>query len=514
VALLKPVGEPAGAQDPSRFEVFNPATLERIGEIEIAGREEVRSAVDRARKAFPDWSELSFDQRARHLRHVRDLLVEQLDDLATTICNETGKPRVEAIAEQMVACDSLSFYARNARKLLRAERKPTHLWKTRKLVVSYRPMGVVGLITPWSFPLALSLNPIAQALMSGNTVVLKPSEFAPFSGLAIGQLFEEAGLPDGVCQVLTGDGSTGAALVESGCDRIAFTGSVETGRYVAEACARQLVPCTLQLSGKDAMIVCGDVDIERAAQGAVYGAFFNSGQGCVSTERVYVHERVAKLFIERVVELTQELRQGPESEGEVDIGALVSSTPIERIERHVHDAAAKGARVLTGGRCNPNYPGFFYEPTVLVDVTHEMDVMREETDGPVLPILVVPDEEEAVRLTNDSPYGVTVSIWTRDLVKGKELGRRIDAGCAIVNDCLLAYSIAENPFGGMKQSGIGRTNGETGLRSFCHEQSVITDRFSRKRNFFWYPYSSRKVRLLRRSMDLLYRSPLGRLFGG
>jgi acyl-CoA reductase-like NAD-dependent aldehyde dehydrogenase len=514
VALLKPVGEPVEIHDRRRLEVFNPATLERIGEIEITRGEEVRGALDRARKAFPGWSGFSFDQRARHVLRVREALVAQLDDLLNTLCRETGKPRVEAIHEQMIACDSLNFYARHARKLLRDERKPVHLWKTRKLVLSYRPMGVVGLITPRDPPLFLSLNLAAQALMAGNTVVLKPSEFAPFTGLAIGQLFDDGGFPDGVLQVLTGDASTGAALVEAGCDKIAFAGSADTGREVAQACARQLVPFTLQLSGKDPMIVCADVDVERAARGAVWSAFCNSGQSCVSTERVYVEEGVAKHFIERVVELTQELRQGPESEGEVDVGALNSPDQIERVERHLGDAVAKGARVLTGGRRNPSYPGLFYEPTVLVDVTHEMEIMREETVGPVLPILVVPDEEEAVRLANDSRYGLATSVWTRDRVKGRELGRRIDAGCAVVNDCGLAYTIAESPFGGVKRSGIGRVNGELGLKGFCHVQSVVSDRFARKRNFLWYPYNARKFRFLRRSVDLLSRSPLARLFGG
>jgi succinate-semialdehyde dehydrogenase/glutarate-semialdehyde dehydrogenase len=514
VALLKPVEEPVEIHGRRRLEVFNPATLERIGEIEVSGREDVREAVDRARKAAPEWAGLSFERRALYMRRARGLLVERFDEFVDTLCRDTGKPRVEAIVEQMIACDSLTYYARNARKLLRDERKSVHRTRSRKLVVSYRPMGVVGLITPWNFPFSLSLNPTVQALMAGNTVVLKPSEFTPFTGLAIGRLFDEAELPPGVVQVLTGDGSTGAALAQAGCDKISFTGSASTGRQVAEACARQLVPCTLELGGKDPMIVCEDANVERAARAAVFGAFSNAGQSCGSTERVYVVERVAKPFIERVVEVTQELRQGPEAVGEVDVGAIISPAQIDVIDRHVQNAVAKGARVLTGGRRNPNYPGFFYEPTVLVDVNHDMEIMNEETFGPVLPIQVVPDEEEALRLANATRYGRTASVWTRDRTKGREFVNRIDAGYGIVNDSVIAHSIPESPFGGVRESGIGRVNGELGLKGFCHVQSVVIRRFGRKRELLGYPYTTRKARFLRRAVDLLYRSPFGRLFGG
>jgi succinate-semialdehyde dehydrogenase/glutarate-semialdehyde dehydrogenase len=481
VALLKPVEEPGEIHGRRRIEVFNPATLERIGEIEVSGREDVREAVDRARKAFPEWSGLSFERRALHIRRARGLLVEAFDEFVDTLCRDTGKPRVEAIVELMIVCDSLTYYARNARKLLGDERKSVHRTKSRKVVLSYRPMGVVGLITPWNFPFSLSVNPAVQALMAGNTVVLKPSEFTPFTGLAIGRLFDEAELPQGVFQALTGDGSTGAALVEAGCDKISFTGSVATGRHVAEACARQLVPCTLQLGGKDPMIVCDDADVEGAARAAVYGSFSNAGQSCGSTERVYVTEKLAKPFIERVVELTQDLRQGPEAVGEVDVGAIISPAQIDVIERHVQDALAQGARVLTGGCRNPNYEGFFYEPTVLVDVNHDMQIMSEETFGPVLPIQVVRDEDEALRLANATRYGRTASIWTRDRTKGRELANRIDAGYGIVNDCVVAHSIPESPFGGVKESGIGTVDGELGLRAFCHVQSAVIRRFGNKR---------------------------------
>ncbi len=513
MALLQPV-TPRELHGRRKLEVFAPATLERLGEIEVASPDDVREAVARARAAQPAWAERGFEQRGRLLLRARDLLVERADAIADVICRDTGKPRLEAMTSEILgACDALTFYAKNAKRLLRDEKKPLHLMKTKKLVLSYRPMGVVGIITPWNFPFLLSLNPAVQALMAGNAVVLKPSEITPFVGLALAQLFADAGLPEDVFQVVTGDGATGGALVEAGCDKIAFTGSVRTGRKIAEACGRALVPCTLELGGKDPMIVCEDADVERAARGAVWGAFTNAGQVCMSTERVYVVEPIAAAFTERVVALTRELRQGPESEGEVDLGAITSPAQLEIIESHVADAVAKGAKVLTGGRRNPAYAGFFFEPTVLADVNHDMAIMRDETFGPCLPIQVVKDEEEALRLANDSPYGLQASVWTRDSWKGKRLANRIAAGGVVVDDCIVTYGISESPFGGVKDSGIGRVNGELGLKSYCHVQSVVLPRLRGKSELLWYPYTAKTLGLVRRALSLLYRSPIGKLLG-
>ena len=514
MALLQPVENPRGLRGRRRLDVFNPATLERLGEIEIATTEDVRYAVERARKAAIDWRDLSYEQRGRHLLRLRDRIVDGADEIAETICRDTGKPRLEAVsAEVLTACEAITYYARKAKLLLRDEKKALRLMKTKKLVIRYRPMGVVGLITPWNFPFVLSLNPIVQALMAGNTVVLKPSEVTPFVGLRIADLFREAGFPEGALEVVTGDGSTGAALVEAGCDKISFTGSVRTGRQVAEVCGRQLIPCTLELGGKDAMIVCSDANIERAARGAVYGAFSNSGQICVSTERVYVSEEVAKPFIDRVLELTRELRQGPESEGGIDLGAMTSPPQLEIVEEHLRDAVEKGAQVLTGGRRNPNYKGYFFEPTVLTQVNHEMKVMQEETFGPVLPIQVVRDDEEALQQANETRYGLSASVWTRDRYRGNQIADRIDSGCVVIGDCLITYGIPESPFGGVKDSGVGRVNGEIGIRGLCQGRSIVSDRFGRKTEPFWYPYTGKKLRTAKRLIGWLYRSPLGKLLG-
>jgi len=492
-----------------RLRLRSPATLEPLGELDVADAEEVRAAVERSRKAQASWAAADFDERARHLRRAVQVLLARRDELAAVIATETGKPAVEiAAAELLPACDALEYWAKRAKRLLADRDLPLHLLKSKKLRVAYKPLGVVGVITPWNFPFLLALNPTVQALAAGNGVVLKPSEATPNAGRLVEELFRSAGVPDGLVTAIYGDGETGAALVEAGVDKIVFTGSVRTGRRVGEACGRALVPCTLELGGKDAMIVCADADLERAAAGAVYGAFANAGQVCVSTERVYVVESVADEFVRRVVEKTAALRQG--SGGEADVGPLIVASQLAVVERHVADALARGARLLTGGRRNPRYDGLYYEPTVIVDVHHDMAVMREETFGPLLPIQRVRDEAEALRLANDSSYGLGASVWTRDKRRGVELARELDTGSAVVNDCMITYGIPEAPFGGVKESGLGRVNGDLGLRSYCRVQSIVVDRFGGKSERIWFPYDGRKARWLSRVMRFVWGTPLGR----
>ncbi len=491
-----------------RLRLRNPATLAPIGEIDVEGEEEVQAAVERARKAQRGWAELHFVARGRFLERAIRVLIERQDEFVDVIVRDTGKAPIEALGELLTACDAMQFYAKRARYILADTTVPLHLLKTKRLRISYRPLGVVGIITPWNFPFILSLNPAVQALMAGNTVVLKPSEVTPFAGRLVEELLSAAGLPEGVFNLVQGDGQTGAALVESGVDKISFTGSVRSGRAVAEACGRNLVPCTLELGGKDPMIVCEDADLARAARGAVFGAFTNSGQVCVSTERVYVVEPVADEFQRKVLEETAALRQG--AIGEFDVGAITWPRQIEIIEEHVADALERGARLLAGGRRNPDLEGYFYEPTVLADVTHDMRIMREETFGPVLPIMRTRDVDEALRLANDSRYGLNANVWTRNKRRGAELAKAIESGNVVVNDCMVSYGVTESPFGGIKDSGIGRVNGDVGLRSYCHTQSIVIDRMGGRSEPNWYPYTARKMKSMKRMMRIVWGTSLGR----
>ena len=494
-----------------RIRLLSPVTSQPVGEIEVANADDVRAAVERARAAQPAWAALAIDERARVLRRALELLVADPDRYADVVCRETGKSKTEALMMEVFAsCDALAYWSKRAKKILADRRRWMHLLgPTKRLRISYKPLGVVGIITPWNGPFVLSLNPTVQALMAGNAVVLKPSEVSAFSGAAVGELLAAAGLPDGVLQVVLGDGETGAALVEADVDKISFTGSVATGRKIAETCGRRLVPCTLELGGKDPFVVCADADVERAAGAAVFGAFLNSGQVCMAVERVYVVEAVADDFIGRVVATVERLRQSDDGTG--DVGPLFWKHQLEVVDRHVEDARAKGARVLTGGRRNAKLAGLFYEPTVLVDVTHDMLVMREETFGPVLPILRVRDEEEAIRLANDSAYGLTASVWTKDRDRGLALARRLEAGSVCVNDAGLTYGATEAPFGGVKSSGIGRVNGDEGLRGYCHVVPILVDRFGLRRESVWYPHTSATEKSLRQAIRWIWGTPLGRL---
>jgi succinate-semialdehyde dehydrogenase/glutarate-semialdehyde dehydrogenase len=507
MALVERVEGAPGAR--RRLRLSSPATLAPLGELEIDDADAVRVAVERARKVQGDWEEGGFAQRAYHLERAARYLALHADAFVERIVAETGKPATEAlVTEILTAADALQFYAKRARHILADRSIPVHLFKTKKLRVTHRPVGVVGIITPWNFPFLLALNPSAQALVAGNAVVLKPSEVTPDSGRLVAELWKAAGVPEGVFQLVQGDGETGGALLEAGVDKIHFTGSVATGRRVAETCGRNLVPCTLELGGKDPMIVCEDADLERAARGAVYGAFSNAGQVCISTERVYVMDSVADVFTRRVVEETARLRQG--DRGEFEVGPMIRAEQLAIVEDHVRDAVEKGARVLAGGRRNPGYKGLFFEPTVLDDVTHDMKIMREETFGPVLPIMRVRDEDEAIAFANDSPYGLNANVWTRSKRRGAAIAKRIESGCAVVNDCMITYGVTEAPFGGVKESGIGRVNGEQGLLGMCHTRSILIDRLGGRSEPTWYPYSARKATWMKRVLRTVWGTSLGR----
>ncbi|MCH2173745.1 aldehyde dehydrogenase family protein [Myxococcota bacterium] len=508
MAIYEPI---EGSGPRRRLALRSPVTLERIGEIECANRQDVDRAVERARKAQSDWEAHSFDERARFMEKVTRGILDRSEDIVETVIRETGKARAEAVSmEVFSSLDSLCYYAKNAKKFLRPRKKRIHgvLGLGKKLHLLYKPLGVVGIITPWNGPFILAMNQTVQALMAGNAVVLKGSEVTPYSTALVQEFFDEAGLPDGVLQTLMGDGETGAALVDADVDKVSFTGSVATGRKVAEACARRLIPCTLELGGKDAMIVCADADLDRAAAGALIGSCMNTGQYCCGTERIYVVEAVYDEFVEKVVAGAGALRQG--DSGEFDVGAMFWDRQLEIVERHVEDAVEKGATVRVGGRRNPDLKGLFFEPTVLTEVNHDMDVMVHETFGPVISIMKVPDEEEALRLANQSDYGLNGNVWTRDKELALRLASRMHTGGVCVNDMALTYGVPEAPFGGRKDSGLGQVNGEVGIRGYCHALPVIIDRFGGKELASGYPYSHKKVAGTEKFMRFLWGSPLGR----
>lgn len=478
----------------------DPSTGEEIGRAPLLDAAGVASAVARARAAQPAWARLSYKERARFLVRAREVVLDQLEEIAKLISRETGKPVTEAIAMEIVpTLDLMHYFAENTQKILKRRRigLGQYNFMARTSYIVYKPLGVVGIISPWNFPWATPLDEVVMALMAGNAVVVKPSELTPLTALKIADVFKEAQLPDGLLQIVTGDGSTGSALVEAAVNKIMFTGSVNTGKRVAEAAAKHLTPVVLELGGKDPMIVLEDANLENAARAAIWGAFCNSGQACASIERCYVHHSIADKFVDIVVKETKLLKQDKPSTGDIDVGAMTNERQLEIVEDHVSDAVEQGANVRTGGHRLEQSTGWFHEPTVVTGVDHSMKLMRDETFGPVLPIMTFKTDEEAVRLANDSIYGLTASVFTGNLDRGKRIAEQIDAGTVMVNEVVYTHAVAQTPWGGVKQSGYGRTHGSLGLLELVSAQHIHVNAMPGFADVWWFPYTSRAADLFR-----------------
>jgi acyl-CoA reductase-like NAD-dependent aldehyde dehydrogenase len=497
IAAEQNEGTDGGQQAQDTLTVENPATGQTVAEVPSLSREDVLGLVNRARAAQPEWEALGFRGRAALMRDMRRWLVQSRRRVIKTLSEENGKPFEDAQLELFYCADALGFWAKKAPKWLADERERPHspLLLGRKVVNRYVPYGVVGVIGPWNYPLINNFGDAIPALMAGNSVVLKPASFTPMSSLLMQEGLRAVGVPDDVFLVATGSGGTvGSALVES-VDMLHFTGSTEVGRSLAEQAAKRLLPITLELGGKDPMIVLRDANLERAANAAVWGALQNAGQTCISVERVYVESDAYERFVAKVVEKVSRLRQGaPAAAGTVEIGAVTSPEQAEIVAEHVRDAVEKGAKIEVGGRRREG-PGLFFEPTVLTGVDHTMKVMTEETFGPTLPIMRVRDEEEAIRLANDSEFGLDASVFAGDPGHAEQVARRVQSGAVVVNDALANYFAMEIPIGGMKQSGIGARHGRIGIQKYAKRQNLVVSRFGLNREMYYFPYSRPTAKL-------------------
>ena len=490
----------------------NPATGEILRELECAGEGEIEAAVARARAAQAAWADLGLRHRIAVMREFQAKVFARKSEIAAAITREVGKPLAEAlVTEVLVVLDAARFLIDNAWGLLRDEPVPhgNLVTKLKSGWLVREPHGVIAIISPWNYPFSIPATETLAALVAGNAVILKPSELTPLVALELAGLLHAAGVPEDVFQVVIGEGPAGAALLRSPIDKLVFTGSVATGKRIAAAAAERLLPVVLELGGKDPMLVLDDADVDVASSAAVWGAFVNAGQACLSVERCYVHRSLYEAFAKACAEKTKQLRIGNGMDSHTDVGPMIQERQVRIVEAHVEDAKARGARVLAGGVRLPELGVNFYAPTVLADVTHDMRIMREETFGPVLPMMACIDDDEAVRLANDSEYGLAASVWTRNRKRGERLARRIHAGTVMVNDVISCFGISEAPHGGVKASGVGRTHGRFGLDEMVRVKYLDMDRMPGMKRVWWHGYGESFRRQMEGFLDMQFARGLG-----
>ena len=495
-------GAPAGQLDS-----FSPTTGELVGSVPTITPEQVQAVVDDVAGVQPFWAQLSLADRARYLRRAAQVLLDHSDEIAELISREQGKPRLEAYTMELLpTIDALHWCADHGPRILADEQipHPQLLLKQKKGKFVYEPIGVVGVIAPWNYPWSIPFGEVAIALMAGNGVVLKPASLTPLIGQRIQDVFERAGFPEGLLQTVHGGGAVGQALVESTAGKIFFTGSVEVGRRVGEECARRMKGSVLELGGKDPQIVCSDANLAYAISGAVWGGFSNAGQTCSGIERTYVMRDVADRFIDGVVRETSRLRVGDPLGWTTEVGPMVSTEQFDLVMELVNDAVAAGATLRCGGPVEMDgLPGSFIAPIVLTDVTHDMRIMREEIFGPVLPIVTVDSEDEAIRLANDSQFGLGASVWTLDRDKGERIARLIQSGMVWINDHSYSHGACQCSWGGVKESGLGRSHSKFGFYE-CVSIKLVAWEPSRMRDAWWHPYDEVLGKAIRSSARILY----------
>ncbi|KXK06569.1 MAG: succinate-semialdehyde dehydrogenase (NAD(P)+) [Acidobacteria bacterium OLB17] len=482
----------------TEFELFDPATGERLGSVPVLDKRQVEEAVAAARAAFAAWERTSFAERRKAILRACEVVTAEMDTIARLISAETGKPVGEAISMEIApVLDLMQFFAKRTAKILKPRRISIGLYGLlgRRSKIVHKPWGVVAIIPAWNYPFSIPLGEAAMALMAGNTVVIKPAEATSLTGLLIGDIFQKAGVPKDVVTIVTGAGETGAALVAARPDKVMFTGSVATGKKIAAEAAKELTSTVLELGGKDPMIVFADANLKIAAKAAVWGAFCNAGQSCSSVERLYVERSAADELTRLIVEETKALKQGVGTDEDVSVGSMSSERQLRVVEDHVEDFRREGATIVTGGRRREGT--LFYEPTVITNTTNRMRGMREETFGPTLPIAIFDTEREAAELANDSEFGLTASVWSGDRARARRVAEQIHAGTVTINEVLYTHGIGQTPWGGFKNSGRGRTHGAAGLFELVQAQHIHENLLAVLPDAWWMPYSPNAVKTFR-----------------
>lgn len=491
----------------------NPATLELIDEIKPTKPEELPDIIEKAREVQQKWGMTPIKSRIKHLKNLQNYISEHIEEIGKIIHQETGKPKIEAINSDILAgmaslrysIDMIEEIAEPSKIKFKGMRIP--MWYMgRKSYIYPKPIGVVGIISPWNFPFGIPFTQVITAIAVGNAVILKPSSDTPLTGLKIGEIIKDAGLPHHLVQIIPGSGSElGSAMTKSKIDRIIFTGSVAIGKKIMEMASQRLTPVTLELGGKSPMIVLKDADLERTVQGAVWGSFVNSGQVCAGIKRIYVHNTLFGEFIEDFKYETEKLKQGWNwNDPEISIGPLINEDALHGMQNHVKTAVEQGAKILTGGKRNEDFKGYFFQPTILIDVTQDMDAVQEEIFGPIVVVLPFGEIHEAIDMANDTKFGLFGSVWTNNVDKGKEIAKKLTMGTVAVNNHVYTYGLPHTPWGGNKNSGFGRTHGKFGFEEVMEPHHIHVDEERIKKDPWWYPYNEDKLKMQYDIRDTLF----------
>lgn len=500
---------------PKLIDCFNPATGEKLGTVPALSATAVNAVVARARIAQKVWGNSTFAQRRAVLQHIMDHVLQHADELCEYVVKDSGKTYENAmLGEIMPICNKLRWTMKYGEKYLRPEKVGSGLLVHKRARIEYVPLGVVACIVPWNYPLQNIISSVVAPLMAGNAVVVKASEAVAWSTARFQQITDEAlkkeGFSPDTVQIINGFGDTGAALVRSGVQKILFIGSVTNGRRIIEGSAEHLTPVVMELGGKDPLIVCEDADIPKAVHSALGGTFINLGQNCIASERIIVLDAIHDRFMAELTRIASQLRQGvPQKGGKVDVGAITTSQQIKIIDTLVQDALAKGAKAVVGGAVREIGGGTFYPPTILVDVTADMRIAREEIFGPVMMIFRVKDEAEAIAIANSTEFGLHSSVITTDPERGRRIAGQLEAGATCINDFGLCYLNQDLPFGGVKYSGYGRMNGREGLRSYTNAKAVLEDRLPISVPPVLFPVQPQDYDKAKATVRLLFSSSLG-----
>ncbi len=486
---------------------FDPSDGEVLGSVEISTPEDVEKAFKKAEESFYFWKKVPLEKRISFVKKAGKIIFEERDEIAELITRETGKPLMESyLSDVLSSLDAISYYCKHSKKILKRERvkfnQPFLLGK--KGWIEYEPFGPVALISPWNYPFSIPIVSIIPLIIAGNTVLFKPSEFTPLTGKKIEEIFRKSELPDGVLNVLYGNGQVGKEILNQPVRKVFFTGSSQTGKEIMRVCSEKLIPVVFELGGKDPMIVLKDASLEATAEAAVWGSLFNCGQTCSSVERIYVEEEIVEPFIQKIVETMKKLKIG------VDFGPIQNEKQLKKVKEHLEDALSKGGRIIYQIEIMEK-KGLFFPPSLLYNLNENMKCIKEETFGPLIRIIPVKDRKEALELANSSSMGLSASIWTNDLELAKNMAREIQAGTVWINNLLFSYNATQCPWGGIKESGIGRVHGKFALFEATYPKLICFERGRKKRELWWFPYSEEKLKMLKDGITFLFGKGLKRL---